>query len=84
MGDENALLDSDLFCPGLLAMGGFQTPAMLVAGHPVCMFQTGDRFPVSAITAAYQAARSLPLLQLHKDRVSDAELADWAAAHVDR
>lgn len=78
VGDENGLLMPDLFCPGFLAMGGFQTPAMLAAGHPLCLFQTGNRFPISGIQVAYQSAKEVPQLQIHGGAISERELADWA------
>jgi dienelactone hydrolase len=76
--DEDALLQPDLFCPGLLAMGGFQTPAMLVAGHPLCLYNVGEHFGSDAIKKAYAAANAARSLALHTQGTSAAALADWA------
>jgi dienelactone hydrolase len=78
--DENALLEPDLFCPGLLAMGGFQTSAMLAAGHPLCLYNTGERFGSDGIEKAYSAANATRSLTLHTEPISSAALADWAAS----
>jgi dienelactone hydrolase len=77
--DENALLEPNLFCPGLLAMGGFQTPAILAGGHPLCLYNTGTSFASDGIKAAYAAARATGPLTLHTEAVSGAVLADWAS-----
>lgn len=82
MGDENRLLSPDLFCPGLLAMGGFQTPTMLVAGHPLCLYNAGDRFASDGIKKAYAAAKATSSLTLHSEGISGTALADWAAGTV--
>jgi dienelactone hydrolase len=76
--DENELLEPNLFVPGLLAMGGFQTPAMLVTGHPLCLYNAGDGFAYDGIKTAYAAAKATSSLMLKTGALSSVALADWA------
>jgi hypothetical protein len=61
-------------------MGGFQTSAMLAAGHPLCLYNTGERFGSDGIEKAYSAANATRSLTLHTEPISSAALADWAAS----
>lgn len=79
--DEQALLAQELFCPGLLAMGGFQTAALLAAPNPVLLHNTGAEFATAAITRAYAGAKVPDRFSQKPRCLSDQELAEWIVAH---
>jgi hypothetical protein len=75
--DEKALLAPELFCPGILALGGFQTAAILAAPHPLLLHNIGVKFPTNAVAKAYAAANASAKLRANSGCLSDADLADW-------
>jgi hypothetical protein len=77
--DEAALLAPDLFCPGLLAMGGFEGAAMLAAPHPLLVYHTGAKFPTATLASAYSAAGVSGKLQNEVGTLTDTEIAGFAA-----
>lgn len=77
--DETALLAPDIFCPGLLAMGGFECAGMLAAPHPLVLHNTGQRFPTAALLSAYSASGVAGKLRVADRTLSDTEIADSAA-----
>ncbi len=79
--DEPSLLAAELFYPGMLATGGFQTAAILAAPHPALLHNTGDKFETGAITRSYKAAKAQDQLSLNAGCLSDRELADWIVSH---
>ncbi len=79
--DKQALLAEELFCPGMLAMGGFQTPALLAAPHPVLLHNTGAKFATQAVVRAYAGAKAADKLAQNSGCLSDQELAAWITGH---
>jgi hypothetical protein len=77
MSDEQALLAPELFCPGILALGGFQTAAMLAAPHPLLLHNTGAKFPTEAVAKAYMSAKASAKLRSENGCLTDADVADW-------
>jgi len=77
--DEQALLASDLFGPGLLTIGGFAGGPMLACSHPLLLHNTGAKFATADLQAAYHAAGSASRLQLDRSRLTDEEIAGWIA-----
>jgi len=73
---EQNLLSPDLFCPGLLSMGGFQTAAILAAPHPVLLHNTGSAFPTAAIASIYHATKP-SAFRTEKGLLPDTQLAAW-------
>ena len=78
--DESALLAPDLFCPGILAMGGFECAAMLAAPHPLWLENTGAKFSTDALLATYAACGRPGKVRTSTGILSDTEIAE-AAAH---
>jgi hypothetical protein len=79
--DEQALVTPDLFCPGLLTIGGFAGGPMLAPSHPLLLHNTADKFPVSNLQAAYIAAGTARMLRVSSSRLTDEEIAGWIAQH---
>jgi hypothetical protein len=78
--DESALVAQDLFCPGILALGGFETAGMLAAPHPLILHNTGEHFTTEALRATYTAIGTQGKLRVDSGRLNDEDLAE-AAAH---
>jgi hypothetical protein len=77
--DESALLAPDLFCPGILAMGGFEGAAILATPHPLVLHNTGSKFPTSALLSSYSAAGIPGKLRTSVRSLSDTEIAQFSA-----
>jgi hypothetical protein len=80
LADETALLEPDVFCPGLLALGGFEAAAILAAPHPLLAYNTGAKFPTESLRSAYEATSASDRLRLESHLVSEAELAHWVVS----
>lgn len=79
LSDETTLLAPDLFCPGILAMGGFETAAMLAAPHPLLLHNTGPNFPTKTLLAAYSASGVLGKVRIDVGTLPYTEIAQSAA-----
>jgi hypothetical protein len=77
--DEPALLAPDLFCPGILALGGFEGVAMLAASHPLLLHNAGSKFSTATLRSAYEGSGFMGKLRTASTKLTDADLADWAA-----
>jgi len=75
--DEHALLAPELFFPGMLAMGGFQTAGMLAAPHPLLLHNTGSRFALEPLVQSYSAAKAINQFGQSSGCLSDKEIVDW-------
>jgi hypothetical protein len=73
---EEQLLSNDLFCPGLLAMGGFEGAALLAAPHPLLLHNVGDNFALGRLRTGYGAAGKL---KVEKARLSEEQILGWIA-----
>jgi hypothetical protein len=79
LSDESALLASDLFCPGILAMGGFESAAMLAAPRPLLLYNTGAKFPTEALLSAYSASGVAGKVRTSVGTLPDTEIAAFAS-----
>ena len=77
--DESALLASDLFCPGILALGGFEGVAMLAAPHPLLLHNTGSSFSTTTLRSAYDGSGFMGKMGVVSSHLPEPELAAWAA-----
>jgi hypothetical protein len=77
--NESALVAPDLFCPGILALGGFEAAGMLAAPHSLVLHNTGERFPTDALRATYLAAGISSKLRVEAGRLTAEDLAESAA-----
>jgi hypothetical protein len=78
-GDESALVAQDLFCPGILALGGFETAGMLAAPQPLILHNTGEHFTTDSLRATYVAAGIQGKLRVDAGRLNGEDLAEAAA-----
>lgn len=77
--DESALLAPDLFCPGILALGGFEGVAALAAPHPVLLHNTGSKFSTDTLRSTYSASGIVGKMRVAAGRLDGSQLADWVA-----
>ena len=79
LSNESNLLAPDLFCPGILAMGGFEGAAILAAPHPLFLYHVGQNFPTDSIKSAFEAAGVPGKLQIAAGDQTSSKLAETAA-----
>jgi hypothetical protein len=77
--DEQTWLSPDLFCPGILNVGGVEGAALMAAPHPLWLYNTPTQFVSQALRATYAAAGAGDKLRLETRLASDEGLAEWAA-----
>jgi dienelactone hydrolase len=75
--DDQSLLEPDLFCPGIRSIGTFEGGAMLAAPHPLALHNTGERFSVTGLQAAYKAAGAKSALRLEPRLLGEDALVKW-------
>ncbi len=73
--DESALLTSDIFVPGLLRMGGFQSILLLTAPRPVMLYNTAKNFSMPQISPVYEKLGAKRGIRPHPRIPPDNELA---------
>jgi hypothetical protein len=78
-GDESALVAQDLLCPGILALGGFETAGMLAAPHPLILHNTGEHFATDSLRATYTAIGMQGKLRVDAGRLNGEDLAEAAS-----
>ncbi len=76
---EQSWLTPDLFCPGILNLGGAEGGAILAAPHPLLLHNAGTDAGGEMIRAAYAAARSGPQLVVEPQPLSDDAILAWLA-----
>jgi hypothetical protein len=74
---DSALLEPDLFCPGIRDLGTFEGPAMLAAPNPLFLHHTGAKFETGFIAGLYRGLRSPALLTMQSSPASETEIAEW-------
>ena len=77
---EEGFLAPDLFCPGILAAGGFEGAGMVAAPHPLLLHNTGDRFAVKSLRAAYSASGSTKKLRIERGPLREEDILEWIVA----
>ena len=80
LGATETLLAPDLFCPGILRMGGFETAAVLAAPHPLLLHNTVSHFPNERLVMAYKSAGEGEKLRIESSKLSEEEIARWITA----
>jgi hypothetical protein len=75
--DESALLTPDLFCPGILRLGGFETGAILAAPHPILIHNTGAKFDATQVRSAYKSAGASAKLMVETGQKSTEDCLRW-------
>jgi len=77
LSDETTLLAPECFAPGLLALGGFESAALLAAPHPVLLHNTGGKWSTPMLSTTYQKLGSEKRLRLENARLPDEEILRW-------
>jgi hypothetical protein len=77
--NDQALLEPDLFSPGLRTIGTFEGAALLAAPHPLLLHNTGQNFRMDGIRSGYKTASATKQLRIEAASLPDAALAKWIA-----
>jgi dienelactone hydrolase len=75
--DDETLLSSDLFVPGLRAIGSFEGPLILAAPHPLLVHNVGTHFQTESIRSSYKALGAGKKLRQESSRLSEDEIVKW-------
>ena len=75
--DEQSLLASDVYCPGIMTLGSFQGAAILAAPRSLLLHNTGSEFKTEYLRAAYGAAKAAANLTSEPRQVPDTQIASW-------
>jgi hypothetical protein len=76
---EQTWLSPDLFCPGIMNVGGVEGAALLAASHPLWLHNTPTQFVSQALRATYAAAGAADKLRLEAQLAPDEGVAEWVA-----
>ncbi|MEO6033817.1 MAG: acetylxylan esterase [Verrucomicrobiota bacterium] len=76
---DAALLETELFIPGLRKLGSFEGVATLAAPRPLLLHDAGEKFPVSPIGEIYSSVKATDVFKGSKSKASDDEIANWIA-----
>ena len=79
LSDDEALLNSNLFAPGIRRMGAFDAAAALAAPHPLLLHNLGNHFPTGLARDAYAAVKAEKLLRQEPARLPEEQLVNWLA-----
>jgi hypothetical protein len=79
LSEETNLLADDLFCPGILAMGGFEGAAILAAPRPLLLHNTESKFATDSLEGAYAAVGAASKLRMILGHEPDSNIAEIAA-----
>ena len=77
------LLTAELFCPGILRMGGFEGAALLTAPHPLLLHNIGANFQMETLSATYKGLHAGKKLRVQGQPLADEELIDWVSRLTD-
>jgi len=77
--NDEALLNTDLFCPGLRNIGTFEGAAMLAAPNALLMHNLGMNFPTAGIRSAYKASSGGKELRIEASALNAEALVDWVS-----
>ncbi len=76
---DESLLATELFCPGIRNIGTFEGAPMLAAPRPLLIHNTGTGFATSAIRSTYRALRAEKRLRVESRPMDSDAIADWIA-----
>jgi dienelactone hydrolase len=80
--DTAALLDRDLFMPGLRRYGGIEGLASVAAPNPLLVHHYDPHFNTNWLHAVYQANRASAALSCRADEADSAAVVAWVAQQV--
>jgi hypothetical protein len=73
--DDELMLGSDIFCPGLRNVGDFEGVAMLAAPNPLVLHNTGRQFPTEKLQGVYKALAAGKKLHVETTRLTPEHIA---------
>jgi dienelactone hydrolase len=76
---DEALLNANLFCPGIRNIGTFEGAAMLAAPKALLLHNVGMNFPTGGIRSAYKASSAGRKLRVEKNTLNDETWLDWVS-----
>jgi len=76
---DEPLLETDLFCPGIRNIGTFEGGVMLAAPHPALLHNVGEKFPADGVSAAFRAAGRESNLRVEARNLNDGDILEWIA-----
>jgi hypothetical protein len=79
---DTALMQPDLFVPGLRKIGGFEGVAMLTAPNPLLLHNIGDRFPSERLRQSYSVANTSHQIRTENNKLSEDAIADWVVTRI--
>ncbi len=77
--DDQELLTSDLFCPGLRNIDTFQGALILASPHPALLHNAGSDFDLDHARAAWKAVKSNNL-RVEPAKLDDGRIASWISS----
>ena len=75
--DSDARWVADLFIPGIRSAGDFRTAGALIAPGRLLVHNTGKRFPLDWLRAAYRAAGAKDALRISEQRLNRSDILNW-------
>ncbi len=81
---DAALLQQDLFIPGIRRTGAFAGSASLATPNPLLLHNGGERIAGDWLKAAYSAAKASERLSVRAGAMSEQELAEWIVSSAAR
>ena len=76
---DRALMEQDLFAPGLRKLGAFEAAPVLAAPNSLLIHNTGDAFSTDWITSAYASAKKTGALRRETKALDAVAQAEWIA-----
>lgn len=76
LGDESTLLHPDLFCPGILTLGGYDGLPLLGAPNPLFIHNAGA-WGARGLESTYRAVNASDKVLVKRGTVSDQEIVEW-------
>jgi hypothetical protein len=73
--DDEAMLEPDIFCPGIRNVGSFEGVTMLAAPHPLALHNVGRQFPYENLRKVYKAVGAADKFQAETIRLTPERLA---------
>ena len=75
--NDDSFLAADIFVPGLLKLGGFESVAALAATNPLLLHHTGESFPTARLQQVYKENHVPERYSEEKARLDDKAIGAW-------
>ena len=74
---DTALMQQELFVPGIRKFGGFESAAMLALPHPLLIHNAGSNFSIERLRASYAALRVKDSFKGTTEKLTDEAILSW-------